>query len=198
MSYNILICGVGGQGVMLVARILADAALNSKLEVKVAENQGHAKRGGSVSAHVRIGNSYSVMIPTRHADVIVGLEPVEALRNVSALKPEGTIILNNELVLPVVATHKTEDYPSLEQVTDKFNNENLVMVDATDIAKMAGNPLTKNSVMLGALCYMKNLPINKAKIEKSIVDMVPKGTQETNIKAFRLGYTEISKLTQND
>ena len=180
---------------MLVSDILANAALDSDMEVKVSENRGHAQRGGSVSAHVRIGSCFSPTIPLKKSDVILGLEPLEALRNISILKPDGFVVMDKNPTIPFAFHLEKIEYPDIDFILKKFEEitKNIRVLDAVSIAKSGGNVLTKNSVMLGVLCSLNDFPIPIEKIKINIRKFVPKGTEELNIKAFDMGHSGISQ-----
>ena len=121
MSKNILICGVGGQGTVLAAKVLSQAAISSGEKVMSAETIGMAQRGGSVVSHVRIGSDvYSPLISEKTADIIIAFEAAEAVRNIRYLKDNGLVIVNKKIVQPVTAslTGKTFDIYEKEIVDD--------------------------------------------------------------------------------
>ncbi len=185
MKCDILVCGVGGQGVLSLASILSQAALHEGLNVKQSEVHGMAQRGGAVVAHVRISDSgvSSDLIPRGRADWIVGLEPVESLRWVPYLGLGGRVLSS---VHPV---KNIDDYPDLEALEAKLKSyAGTVLVDSVELARKAGNPHAENVVMAGAAsCF---LPWSGASFERALRDRFGskgKALMESVEQAFLLG-----------
>ncbi|NMC76756.1 MAG: indolepyruvate oxidoreductase subunit beta, partial [Candidatus Methanofastidiosa archaeon] len=141
MEFNILICGVGGQGTILASYVLGNAALKEGYKVRLGEIHGMAQRGGSVVSHVRIGDEvYGTVIPTGKADIILAFEPLEALRNISFLKKGGKIILNTERINPISVSLGESDYPPIDEILFNLSERGKVFhFNATEIAKNIGN-----------------------------------------------------------
>jgi indolepyruvate ferredoxin oxidoreductase beta subunit len=180
MIYNLLIVGVGGQGIILVSEVIARAALAAGLYVKKSETHGMAQRGGSVVTHSRISDAevFSPLIPKGAADMLLAFEPVEALRYADYLGKDAKIIVNTN---PIAVGN----YPEMEKVLEELKKlGNVTFVDAAKLAMEAGNPMTQNTVMLGAAS--KNLPVKKEVLLQSIRENVKKSPEE-NLKAFELG-----------
>jgi len=199
MKYNILLGGVGGQGLMLLSGILGEACVDSNLKVVTSEQHGLAQRSGSISAHIRIGDAHSPLIPYGSADIIISMEAMEALRNIEYLKPGGIVITSSRLLHPVIETStivnkRSENIPyiSLDQITDQIRTvtENIKLLDAQELAKEAGNPRTENIILLGLASATENFPIPKDAIIKAIRKTVPERTIEVNLKAYELGYSK--------
>ncbi|MFW9877798.1 MAG: indolepyruvate oxidoreductase subunit beta [Candidatus Thorarchaeota archaeon] len=196
MTYNIMTCGVGGQGLMLVSNILGLACAEFGLEIRTAETHGLAQRSGSIYTHIRIGNKvYSPLIPYGDADVLLGLEAIETLRYIEYLKTDGNVILNNYLWYPVQSTFKRVKDPELPYITTEIILEqltkvtkNIHIINALDLANQAGNPLTSNVVLLGSLANIKDFPIKIELLKEIIPRIVPKKAIEANLKALLLGY----------
>lgn len=196
MTYNLMTCGVGGQGLMLVSNIIGIACAEFGLNIRTAETHGLAQRSGSIYTHIRIGeNVYSPLIPYGEASALLGMEAIETLRYIEFLKPNGTIIMNNYMWQPVQSTfNRVSDtkisylsidtiLTQLEEVTDKVH-----LVNALDVANQAGNPLTSNLVLLGALAKTKEFPIKLSQLQEIVPKVVPKKAIEANLKALILGY----------
>jgi len=178
MKCDVIIVGVGGQGILLTSNIISQAALDSGLDVKKSETHGMAQRGGSVVTHVRIGDKVnSILIPKGEADVLIASEPVEALRYMDYLGSKGKAIVNS---VPI----KVPGYPDTKQVMDELKKQGAVVLDALEIAKKAGHPLTQNVVLVGAAS--KYLPMNEDSLKSSIKKIVSKKLDE-NLAAFDLG-----------
>lgn len=180
MKYNMLIVGVGGQGILLVSEIISKAAMKSGFYVKKSETHGMAQRGGSVMTHIRFADEevHSPLIPKGSLDMLLAFEPLEALRYLSYLGEDSKLIVNSNPV-------NVENYPPIEEVLKEIRKqENSLLVDAKKLAIEAGHPLTQNTVMLGAAS--KRLPIKKEVLEENIRKGVKRALEE-NLKAFKLG-----------
>jgi len=189
-------CGVGGQGLMLVSNILGLACAEYGLNIRTAETHGLAQRSGSIYTHIRIGERvFSPLIPYGEANVLLGMEAIEALRYIEYLKPNGSIILNNYIWYPVQSTFERVKNPEteyvstekilkqLQKVTDKIH-----VINALELAKQAGHPLTSNVVLLGALARSENFPVSVEQISKIIPRVVPEKAIDANLKALTLGF----------
>lgn len=181
---KILLCGVGGQGTILAAHILADVALRSGVDVKVSEIHGMAQRGGAVSTMVVMGQDVRTMvIGEGEADIIVSFERMEALRNLPALKPEGTIIVNEEIIKPAsVLTGKAAIPRDLDE---RLTRAHALLVPAEAVAREAGNAKAANVVLLGALS--SSLDFEEGVWLDSIRGNVPPKTVDVNCAAFKAG-----------
>jgi indolepyruvate ferredoxin oxidoreductase beta subunit len=183
---NVLIVGVGGQGVLLASEILSAAVVASNLDAKKSEVHGMAQRGGVVSSHVRMGEKvYSPLIREGDADVILAFEQAEALRWVHFMKTEGTMIINRYKLVPPIASMKGFDYPENPIETVKKRVKNVRVIDAFAVAEEVGNIRLVNTVLLGVLSV--SLDIKPDVWKKVIEKRVPKGTETINWKAFQAG-----------
>ncbi len=185
---SILICGVGGQGILLASDILAEVALEAGYDVKKSEVHGMAQRGGSVVSHVRYGEKvYSSLIGMGDADVVLSFEKLEALRNINYLCPDGLVILNNLEILPLPCASGLEDYPTgIVEKLKRFARK-IEPVDGVKLAKRAGNPRTVNVVLLGRLARHLDLP-HEVWL-KVIERRIPERMVEMNRTAFELGFS---------
>lgn len=185
-TVNILICGVGGQGVLLAGDIIAETAMACGHDAKKSEVHGMAQRGGSVVSHVRYGDKvHSPLIRQGEADVILSFEEMETARYLNFLKKDGTVIINRQQVMPMtVATGKAE-YPL--DIVDRIKSRvsGTVLCDGLKLSDQAGSPKTINMVLLGALSKELDLPVDKWL--ETISRRVPPKTVEMNKKAFELG-----------
>lgn len=181
---TILLCGVGGQGTILAADVLAQCFMRSGFDVKVSEIHGMAQRGGAVTTVVRFGDKVSSMVCwPGSADYVVAFETTEAMRNASALKPGGTLVVNDETILPQsVLTAKAEMPPHIRQDLEKLG---AVFVPASQLATEAGNAKTANVALLGALSRF--LSINDDVWSGVLRDLVPERFIDVNLKAFQAG-----------
>lgn len=185
MKTDIVLAGVGGQGILSIATILGTAALEENMHIKQAEVHGMSQRGGDVQSNLRISEDpiASDLIPLGGADLIVSLEPMEALRYLPYLKPKGWIVTNTTPFINI------EAYPSTESLEAEFaKHDNTIAFDMDLIAKELGSPRSSNMVLLGAASPF--IHIGADKIEDGIRKVFgAKGEKivESNIKAFRAG-----------
>jgi len=185
--WNILICGVGGQGILLASDILAEVALEAGYDVKKSEVHGMAQRGGSVVSHVRYGEKvYSPLIRVGDADVILSFEKLEALRSIHYLSPDGLVVLNNIEILPIPCASGLEEYPTGIVEKLRAHARTIEVIDGVKLARKAGSPRTVNVVLLGSLA--KHLELRREDWLKVIERKVPRKTVAMNRKAFELGY----------
>jgi indolepyruvate ferredoxin oxidoreductase beta subunit len=190
-EFNVLITGVGGQGVILMSELLGKSAVKDRLKVRGSEILGMAVRGGSVTSVIRIGEDvYGPLIPMGKCNALVGMEPSEALRNIAYLSNSSLVILNTAATVPFTVPLGQSNYPSLEEIIEKLNkaSDRIVKLDAAKLAQEAGSLLTTNIVMLGALFGTEQLPIKMATIKGTIEERFPAKVAPVNIKAFDLGY----------
>ena len=195
---NIVLAGVGGQGVAVASDILGVAAIKSGLNVKIGNVHGLAQREGSVYSHVRIGNGvFGPKIPPMKAHAIVGFELSEAARHLHLLNPaSGILLLNERLIYPLAHYTGHVSYPSKDEVLSKIlanvRAEAVHIIDADSLALRAGNPRTVNVVMLGALSATGILPFTPELVVEVVRERVPRFALEENERAFWLGYEEVS------
>ena len=198
-EFNLLIAGVGAQGNLLSAEIIARAAVIEGFKVRVAEVFGVAQRGGSVVSHVRIGEKvHGPLIRQQGADVLLGFEPVESLRCLGFLSPSCIAIVNSRPIYPRDVSVGKEAYPSATQIVHLLQRmvKRLIYKDFTEVAKRAGSPRVLNVVMVGALAGLELLPIKKETFVKAIVETVPSSAKEINVNAFELGFRETFHIIQ--
>lgn len=183
---------MGGQGVVLISELLGNAAVSDGLNVRGSEIRGMAVRGGSVVSTIRLGSEvYGPLTPMGKGDILIGLEPSEALRNSIYLSKSSIVILNTEPIIPFTVTLGQGGYPSLDGILAKLNrvSSKVVRLDATQIAEEAGSPMAANIVMLGAAFGTGRLPIKIETIQEAIQARFPaKKLASVNIRAFDLGY----------
>ncbi len=186
MNKNILLCGVGGQGIVLASKLIAQAAMENSLPVMSAETIGMAQKGGSVFSHVRIGSDLSTpMIPKGGADVIIGFEPAEAVRMLPYLKKDGTVIVNSCPTKPVTAMLSASSYTGKEMLDYlKKNVERLTIVDCERAASEIGSLKVVNMILLGAAAATGELPISMADIKTCLAKRLKPQLLEMNYKAL--------------
>lgn len=192
MKKDIILAGVGGQGILSIATVIGEAALQEGLYLKQAEVHGMSQRGGDVQSNLRISSDpiHSDLIPHGEADIIVSLEPMEALRYLNYLKPNGWIVTSN---IPFV---NIDNYPDLEQVLSVIRSyPNHVLLDVEALAKEVGAPVqASNMVLLGAAVPMLGIELEKITDGvKSIFARKGEAVVEKNIAALMAGY-KVSKI----
>lgn len=183
-TLTVLLVGVGGQGTILAGSLLAMAAADAGLDVKVSEIHGMSQRGGSVSTVVRMGSKVESMVADPGcADVIVAFESVEALRAQDYLRESGKMFVNDEVIVPVSVAIGNFEMP--EDIEGKLDELGAVRIPAGQIAREVGSPRSTNVVLVGALSTA--LPFSVEDWEDAISRRVPPKTVDANLKAFRQG-----------
>jgi len=191
MKQDIILAGVGGQGILSIAFVIDNAALKQGFDFKQAEVHGMAQRGGAVQSHVRISDHpvYSDLIPKGVADMILSVEPMESVRYLDYLSPEGIVVTSRSPFVNI------PDYPDIDEVLSAIETvTNRVIVDSEKLAKEAGSPKAQNMVMLGAAS--PHLILEEENLKHFIrVLFEPRGDKivEMNINAFDLGRSFATK-----
>ena len=189
---NVVLVGVGGQGILLASAIIAAAALDSGYDVKTNEIHGMAQRGGSVLAQVRYGKKvFSPLVPKGTATVIASLEKTEAIRYVDYLAPDGLAVISDQVIVPVTVSSGALVYPDLDEDGLRKIFPNLVYVRAVERAAELGNARAANVVLLGALST--KLELEDDAWNDAIKKCVKPAFVDLNLKAFYLG----RELAQN-
>lgn len=182
---DVLLAGVGGQGIILAGKILARAAQLAGFEVKVSEVHGMAQRGGSVVTHVRFGpRVWSPLIGS--ADVLVAFEQLEGLRWLSRLKPGGTVILNRQTIYPLPVLTGAAAYPEEVPETVRARGFRTLVVEGPELAAKAGSGKAANMVLVGVLAAELDLP--REVWTKALEALLPVAYRAVNLTAFNLGY----------
>ena len=185
MKTDIILAGVGGQGILSIASILGDAALSENLFLKQAETHGMSQRGGAVVSHLRISDREiaSDLIPTGSAELILSVEPMEALRYLPFLSPKGYLVTNTTPFENIV------NYPNIDEIIAEVKKQpRFIAIDADRIAEEIGNKRASNVVILGAATPF--IQLTPEKIETGIKHIFSKKGDkivEINLKAFRAG-----------
>jgi indolepyruvate ferredoxin oxidoreductase beta subunit len=193
---NLIITGVGGQGNILISKLLGEAILEKEYWVTIGETYGATQRGGSVASHVRISRStqYGPLTPEGHADIILGLEPMESLRMLGMCgNPKTDVITNIRPIHPMAVTIGEAEYPSLDTLKQRireFSHEAWYL-DASEIAIQLGAPLLTNMVMAGALVGSGLIPIEEKMFQRQLEMNFGKDRLSLNLKAFTLGVSII-------
>ena len=189
---NIIITGVGGQGNVMASRVLAGMLVNAGFIVTIGETFGMSQRGGSVMSHLRVSSNsvLSPQIPQGRADIIIALEPVEALRVLTKYgNPDVAVLANSRMAYPMGVITGEFTYPSLDEIRSMLSKLSAKswVIDATSVAVDLGNPILSNIVMIGALAGASLLPIDRRAFEKEITKSMPASKRRINLQAFDAG-----------
>ncbi len=190
--FNVIIGGVGGQGNVLASQILGEMLVSQGYVITIGETYGASQRGGAVMSHLRIStkDQFSPVIPEGQCDLLVSLEPVEGLRILDTYgNPRVMTLLNTRPIHPIDVISGDAIYPEVSKVISKIKelSRRVWTLNATEIALEMGDPIFSNIVMLGALCAIGVLPINRQGFESIIRDLLPSRLLEENLKAFDKG-----------
>ena len=183
---NVIMVGVGGQGAILISKIITNGLIKAGYDVKQSEVHGMAQRGGSVVTYVRYGDKvYSPIIGRGEADIMVAFEKMEAVRYIDFLKPGATVVVNDYEIVPMSVAAGLAEYPqgTLEAVSEAFNT---IAIKAGEIAIELGNARCMNIVLFGAM--VKALGMTDIDWEEVMREEMKPAILELNLKAFRAGY----------
>ncbi|MBN1381481.1 MAG: indolepyruvate oxidoreductase subunit beta [Deltaproteobacteria bacterium] len=195
--YSIIITGVGGQGNVMASRVLANMLVRRGYQITIGETFGASQRGGSVMSHIRISQNatWSPQIPKGKADVVVTLEPIEAIRVLMTYgNPDVQVLTNTRPIYPVGVISGELAYPSIEEIQESVKDlsAHAWFVDATEEAIKMGNPILGNIIMIGAVAGIGALPVDRADFEEVIKENLPAGTLEVNLQAFDVGVAKVT------
>lgn len=190
--YNIIITGVGGQGNVMASRVLAGMLVNRGFMITIGETFGASQRGGAVMSHIRVSSmgTWSPQIPKGKADIVVALEPVEAIRVLASYgHPSVVVLANTRPVYPVGVISGELNYPSLEEIEASLKqlSASVWMIDATDRAIRLGNPILANIIMIGALAVRADLPVTVEDFKIVLRQTFTEDRLDVNLKAFVCG-----------
>jgi indolepyruvate ferredoxin oxidoreductase beta subunit len=193
MKFDILIAGVGGQGVVLASRLLATAAMDAGFHVATAETIGMAQREGSVTSHVRIGNDVcGSLIPQGTADLIIGLEPAEAARNLRYMRKGGSLIVNEHAIVP--STQGPVKYEPDRLIGFlKDNCQDMISADFTRLAKDAGTYKAANVAMIAAAAGAGLLPFSEDYLWDVLEKLIPEKHRDVNRRVFDRAIESVPK-----
>ncbi len=183
---NVLMAGVGGQGIILASEVMARIAAESGMDVKKSDVHGMAQRGGSVTSHVRFGDKvHSPLIPDGESDILMASEALECLRYLHLLKDGGRVAFNLQQIPPPSVSRGQQEYPAGILCKVRERDPQAIGVDCLKIAREAGNPKTATVVLLGALSAL--LPFKDDHWLEILKEEVPKKVVEVNLVAFKMG-----------
>jgi indolepyruvate ferredoxin oxidoreductase beta subunit len=192
---NLLITGIGGQGIISASDIISEAALASRLDVKKTDSLGMAQRGGSVTSHIRLApRVWSPLVKTGEADIILAFEKLEAARWSYYLKPGGIAIVNNHAVPPPSVSLGKECYPGNREITGilKRQTDKIYFINGTETAREMGNIKALNTLMLGCLSVF--MPFDESIWRDCIAKRLPVKVVELNFAAFEWGRSEMESM----
>jgi indolepyruvate ferredoxin oxidoreductase beta subunit len=189
--FRVVIAGVGGQGTLLASRLLAQSAIEDGHPIRIGETYGMAQRGGPVMSHIQIGGKVNApQICPGKADVLLGFEEGEAVRRgITYMKLGGLALVNSRRLPPVEVISGMVEYPSSNELMSLLSKitDSIISFDAMALAEEAGDPITANVVMLGALCESGLLPFPEATVIEVLRRTVRPTYHAVNLKAFELG-----------
>ena len=189
-DFKLVIAGVGGQGTLLASRLLALSAIKAQLPVRVGEIYGAAQRGGPVMGQIQIGEGRGPQICPGEADVLLGFEEAETVRrSVTFLQKDGRVIMNSHRFPAAEVISGMAEYPKRETLMAWLREitSNIVAFDATLLAEKAGDPITTNTVLLGALCATGLLPFEENTFIDTLKEKIRPIYHDINLKAFNIG-----------
>jgi indolepyruvate ferredoxin oxidoreductase beta subunit len=194
-KFDLLITGVGGQGVILASNILSEVALTAGYDVKKTDTLGMAQRGGSVVSQVRVGRGvHSPLVRAGDVDIMIAFEKLEAARWSHYLRPGGVIIASSQALPPLGVVHGQERYPGDDEIMAilRRRSEQIYLVEAIKRAKDIGNVRAVNVFLLG--CASVFLPLKINVWQDVISRHVPEAARRLNLTAFSLGRKEMSRV----
>jgi indolepyruvate ferredoxin oxidoreductase beta subunit len=185
---RIVFVGVGGQGNLLATRLLGEACLSAGIPAVVSEIHGMAQRGGIVESALVIG-ARSPIVSRGEADILIGFEPLETLRALNKCNKNTVVITNTHPLPPFTVAIGQGVYPDIDKALDLIRDNvcSLISLDGDKLAARAGNPLSLNMVMLGALIGSKIIPLDEDILKQTIAKTTKQAFLESNLKAFDLG-----------
>ncbi len=193
VQYDTVIVGIGGQGILTIAQILARAGMFQGYNVLMSEIHGMAQRGGRVPCSVRFGDSInSPTIPEGGANLVISLENAEVLTSIPYASRETVFVLNKEMSLPPMITIGLGRYPTTDEVIHSVEqiSGKILVIDALEIARKAGLSITVSSVMLGAGVAAGKVPVDDKSVKEAMKVVLPQRYLEVNMKAYKMGLDE--------
>lgn len=186
-NYSMYICGVGGQGIIKTSVIIGEAAMNQGLNVTMSEIHGMSQREGSVSTELKIGDYNSSIIPENSADMILSFEPIETIRGLNKANKNTKIVFN---ITPIIPSSSNDPYPNVDNLIAslKENYSHVLPIDGNKLAIDAGNILSLNMVLLGAVIADDNFPLSKDSVIDAMKNNLKPSFHKLNLKAIENGY----------
>ncbi|MCF8107260.1 MAG: indolepyruvate oxidoreductase subunit beta [Desulfohalobiaceae bacterium] len=196
---RIVFVGVGGQGNLLITRLLGEASLAKGIPALVSEIHGMAQRGGIVESAVVMGNVSSPIVAEGEADILVGFEPMETLRAIGKVRKDGLVLTNTAPLPPFTVSIGQGSYPDLELILNLLRSkvDRMFTLNAKGLAETAGSLQSLNMVLLGGLIGLDHLDIGPGEMKETISSNTKKSFLEANLKAFDLGWEEVNHEVQS-
>lgn len=193
---RLILVAVGGQGNLLSSKVIGESALLAGVPVRMSEIHGMAQRGGVVESSIVFGDAKSTIISDGEADVLVGFEPSETLRALNKCNSSTVVISNLAQMSPFTVTVGSGVYPDLKHLQSliRAKTANLIAFNAEVLAREAGNVLSVNMVLLGALIQTGKIPLARETVKEVIKTKTKKAFLESNLKAFELGFSTANSL----
>jgi len=193
---RLILVAVGGQGNLLSSKVLGESALLADIPVRMSEIHGMAQRGGVVESSIVFGDARSNIISDGEADVLVGFEPSETLRALKKCNSSTVVISNLAPLSPFTVTVGSGVYPNLKHLQSliRAKTANLIAFNAEILAREAGNVLSVNMVLLGALIQTGKIPLTQETVKEAIKTKTKKAFVEMNLKAFELGFSTANSM----
>jgi indolepyruvate ferredoxin oxidoreductase beta subunit len=193
---RLILVAVGGQGNLLSSKVIGESALLADVPVRMSEIHGMAQRGGVVESSIVFGDAKSTIISDGEADVLVGFEPSETLRALNKCNSSTVVISNLAPLSPFTVTVGSGIYPDLKklQLLIRAKTAKLIAFNAEVLAREAGNVLSVNMVLLGALIQTGKIPLSKETVQEAIKTKTKKAFVEMNLKAFELGFSKANSM----
>ena len=195
-TMRLIMVAVGGQGNLLASRVLGEAALLSGVPVRMSEIHGMAQRGGVVESAIVFGDARSTIISDGEADVLMGFEPSETLRALNRANAQTVVITNLAPLPPFTVAIGKGVYPDIDQIQTLVGakTSRLIAFDAVSLAKEAGNVMSVNMVLLGALVQTNTLPLKAEDVKETIRTKTKQAFVDTNLKALELGFNAAAAI----
>lgn len=195
---RIVFVGVGGQGNLLITRLLGEAALAKGIPALVSEIHGMAQRGGIVESAVVMGDVHSPIVADGEADILIGFEPMETLRALGKARKGGMVLINTAPLPPFTVSIGQGTYPDVQELMQLIHSKpvRVLSMDAKDLAQKAGNVQSLNMVLLGGLIGMDQLPISPEDMKETLKSQTKKAFLESNLQAFDQGWERVHSMLQ--
>ncbi len=199
---NLIVCGVGGQGNILISRMIGRILSRKGYYITIGETFGAAQRGGAVHSSMRISEKryYGPLIPKGKAHIIVGLEPLETLRMLTAYGNEDVMtVTNTQPVYPVAVLSRRKNYPDPIKIKKTIENlsQSAWLVNVTQMALGLGAPIVANIILLGSLLGIGEVPLHSAEVEEEIRSTFPGSAVDLNLEALKMGTEAVMALAPN-
>lgn len=195
---NIMISGVGGQGIVKAGQLIGTAVTSAGLNAVMSEIHGMSQRGGIVGVDLRIGRVFGPIIPDGAADLFIGFEAAESFRALNRIGRNTSVIMSTEKIVPVSVSLGDSAYPEIDKIGAilRERGANLYMIDAFDLAKRAGNTKSTNMILVGAAFATGLIPVTLDALKGAVKEVFPERSWESNLVALELGIETFEKLKQ--